>query len=49
LNLVWLLPWAAWAARVPGYAMLFVIIALAPLAVLAVTVGSGRAEAGASA
>jgi glycosyltransferase WbpL len=48
VNLAWLLPCAAFAARHPGYAAASVIIALAPLAVLAVAVGSGRKEASAA-
>jgi Fuc2NAc and GlcNAc transferase len=48
LNLVWLLPCAAAAAKIPRYAALFVIISLAPLAVLAVAIGSGGAETSSS-
>lgn len=44
LNLVWLLPCAAAAAKIPGHAALFVIVSLAPLAVLVVAIGSGSAE-----
>ncbi|HWX29159.1 MAG TPA: glycosyltransferase family 4 protein [Steroidobacteraceae bacterium] len=45
VNLIWLLPCAVLAMRFPGYAAMFVIVALAPLAVLATALGSGRAEA----
>ena len=44
VNLVWLLPCAALAIRFPGYAAMFAVVALAPLAVLAIALGSGRAE-----
>lgn len=44
VNLVWLLPCAAVAAAFPSYAAVLVVLALAPLAVLAVAIGSGRAE-----
>jgi Fuc2NAc and GlcNAc transferase len=44
VNLVWLLPGALLAARFPGYAAVLVIVVLAPLAVLAVVIGSGREE-----
>jgi len=44
VNLVWLLPCAVLAVRLPGYAAMSVIVALAPLAVLAIALGSGRAE-----
>jgi Fuc2NAc and GlcNAc transferase len=44
MNLAWLLPCAVAAARLPGYAALFVIVALAPLAVLTGAIGSGRAD-----
>lgn len=44
VNLVWLLPCAVLAVRFPGFAAMSVIVALAPLTVLAVALGSGRAE-----
>jgi len=44
VNLVWLLPWAMLAGRHPDYATAAVIVAFAPLAVLALVAGSGRAE-----
>ena len=44
VNLLWLLPCAAVAVRLPAYAAALVIIALAPLAVLAFALGSGRKE-----
>lgn len=44
VNLLWLLPWAVLAARRPVYAVACVIMALAPLAVLAVASGAGRRE-----
>ena len=48
VNLLWLLPCAVLAARVPSYAGAAVILALAPLAVLAAAIGSGRKEHGAA-
>jgi Fuc2NAc and GlcNAc transferase len=44
VNLIWLLPWALLAARRPRYAAAAVIVALAPLAILAIVCGAGRAE-----
>ena len=44
VNLVWLSPCAVLAMRFPGYAAMLVIVALAPLTVLAIALGSGRAE-----
>jgi Fuc2NAc and GlcNAc transferase len=44
INLTWLLPWAVLAARLPAYGGLLVLVALGPLAVLAVLCGSGRRE-----
>ena len=44
VNLTWLLPWAVLAARLPAYGGACVILALVPLAVLAVACGSGRKE-----
>jgi Fuc2NAc and GlcNAc transferase len=44
LNLAWLLPCAAWAARFPRYAGGCVIVALAPVAALVAVLGSGRKE-----
>ena len=48
VNVLWLLPIALLAAKFPAYAALSVIVALAPLALLAAAVGSGRREAGAA-
>ena len=42
VNLIWLLPWAWIAAVHPARAMLYVLAALAPLAVVALLVGAGR-------
>ena len=44
VDLVWLLPWAALAARRPADAGACVLMALLPLAALAVACGSGRRE-----
>jgi Fuc2NAc and GlcNAc transferase len=44
INVVWLLPWAWYAARYPGRAVYYVVIALLPLLVLAFFAGSGRSE-----
>jgi Fuc2NAc and GlcNAc transferase len=44
VNVFWLLPCAVLAVRLPGYAGAAVLIALAPLAVLAAAIGSGRKE-----
>jgi Fuc2NAc and GlcNAc transferase len=44
VNLFWLLPCAVLAVTRPGYAGAAVIMALAPLAVLAAALGSGRKE-----
>jgi glycosyltransferase WbpL len=44
VNLIWLLPWAWLAAAHPGRAAWMVIIALAPLALLALLAGAGRSE-----
>ncbi len=44
VNLLWLLPCALWASRFPRDAGACVIVALAPLAVLAAAVGAGRRE-----
>jgi Fuc2NAc and GlcNAc transferase len=44
VNLFWLLPFAVLAVTRPGYAGTAVIMALAPLAVLAAAIGSGRKE-----
>jgi Fuc2NAc and GlcNAc transferase len=48
VNLVWLLPWALFASRLPAYAVACVIMAFAPLAVLALAVGAGRREVSAA-
>jgi hypothetical protein len=45
VSLVWPLPWAMLAAKLPRYAAI-VIAALAPLAVLTLASGAGRAEPG---
>ncbi len=45
VNLVWLLPCAMLAAAFPAHAAMLVLVALAPLAVLAVAIGAGRREA----
>jgi Fuc2NAc and GlcNAc transferase len=44
INLVWLLPCAAFAVKFPGSALWICILALAPLAVCAYLSGSGRPE-----
>jgi Fuc2NAc and GlcNAc transferase len=44
VNFLWLLPWAALAAKFPCYAAVSVVGALAPLALLAVVLGAGRRE-----
>jgi Fuc2NAc and GlcNAc transferase len=44
VNLCWLLPCAVLAVRFPRYAAAAVVIALAPLTVLAIALGSGRRE-----
>jgi glycosyltransferase WbpL len=44
VNILWLLPCADFAARHPRYAALTAVIALAPLAVLALLAGAGRGE-----
>lgn len=44
INCVWLFPWAFLAARAPAYAKYCLIIALVPLAALALWMGSGRKE-----
>jgi Fuc2NAc and GlcNAc transferase len=44
VDLIWLLPCAVLAARLPAYAAAGVVVALAPLAVLAVAAGAGRRE-----
>jgi Fuc2NAc and GlcNAc transferase len=44
INLVWLLPWALLAALRPEYALAAVLLALAPLLVVAVAAGAGRRE-----
>jgi Fuc2NAc and GlcNAc transferase len=46
VNLAWLLPWAMLAAKLPRHALAIVFAALAPLAVLALASGAGRAEVG---
>lgn len=44
VNILWLLPCAVLASRAPRYAAMLVVVALAPLALLAVIAGSGRPE-----
>jgi Fuc2NAc and GlcNAc transferase len=44
VNLVWLLPWSLLALKLPAYAIVAVIVALGPLALLAPVAGSGRRE-----
>jgi len=44
INVVWLLPWAIFAAKVPARAPLFAAAALTPLAVLAFACGAGTEE-----
>ncbi len=44
LNLIWLLPCAFLATLRPNYAVAIVVVALAPLVVLAFAAGSGRRE-----
>ncbi len=44
IDLIWLLPCAVLAVRLPAYAAACVVVALAPLVVLAVAVGAGRRE-----
>jgi Fuc2NAc and GlcNAc transferase len=44
LNSCWLLPCAVLAVRFPRYAAAAVVVALAPLTVLAVALGAGRSE-----
>jgi Fuc2NAc and GlcNAc transferase len=44
VNVVWLLPFALLAAKLPEYGVTAVLVALLPLAALASLVGSGRAE-----
>jgi Fuc2NAc and GlcNAc transferase len=44
VNVMWLLPWALLAAKFPSYAATSVLVALAPLALLAAVVGAGRRE-----
>jgi Fuc2NAc and GlcNAc transferase len=45
VNLLWLLPCAVLATTLPGYAFVLVTVALAPLVLLALVIGSGRAQA----
>jgi|HubBroStandDraft_4_1064222.scaffolds.fasta_scaffold40639_1 Fuc2NAc and GlcNAc transferase len=44
LNLFWLLPWACLAAAFPRFGAAITLAALAPLTVLALAAGAGRAE-----
>jgi Fuc2NAc and GlcNAc transferase len=41
INLLWLLPWAIFAAKVPARAPLFVGVALIPLVLLTLVCGAG--------
>jgi Fuc2NAc and GlcNAc transferase len=45
VNMLWLLPCAVLADRFPGYAAMLVLVALAPLVLLAIIAGAGRREA----
>jgi Fuc2NAc and GlcNAc transferase len=44
INLVWLLPWSVLAVKFPAYAVVSLICAFAPLALLALLAGAGRQE-----
>ena len=44
INLIWLLPWSVLTIMFPAYAIVAVVAALGPLALLAALVGSGRRE-----
>ena len=44
VNLLWLLPWAFYAARAPKLASICVGAALMPLLILALMAGAGRPE-----
>jgi hypothetical protein len=44
INLLWLLPWAMFAAMVPARAPLFVAAALIPLVLLTLVCGAGVEE-----
>ena len=44
INLAWLLPWSLLALKFPAYALVSVICAFAPLALLALLAGAGRQE-----
>jgi Fuc2NAc and GlcNAc transferase len=44
INLVWLLPWSVLAEKFPKYAILAVVAALGPLALVAAMSGAGSAE-----
>jgi Fuc2NAc and GlcNAc transferase len=44
INVIWLLPWAWFANRAENYATLIVFIALLPLVILGLFVGSGARE-----
>jgi Fuc2NAc and GlcNAc transferase len=46
INLVWLLPWSVLAVKFPAYAVVSLICAFAPLALLALLAGAGRQEHG---
>jgi hypothetical protein len=42
INLIWLFPWAWIAAQYPTHARNCVIVALGPLAIVALLAGAGR-------
>jgi Fuc2NAc and GlcNAc transferase len=44
VDLLWLLPWSVLTITFPGYAIVWVVAALGPLALLVALVGSGRSE-----
>jgi Fuc2NAc and GlcNAc transferase len=44
INLVWLLPWSLLALKFPAYAIVLMVGAHSPLALLALLAGSGRRE-----
>jgi len=44
INVIWLLPWAWYAARTPAHATLAALVSLSPLVILALLAGSGKRE-----
>jgi Fuc2NAc and GlcNAc transferase len=44
INILWLLPWALHAQKVPGHATTSMLIALIPLLILAIVAGAGKLE-----